>query len=446
MPCPVLPYIHGVGLCCMSFQTISAILRGRWLIDRSWVQANMPLILNVIQGKQANFQRTGFISAERPFIVDPQTMVRYEWAIFDYNSERWVPNSNVPQKSVAVIPITGPILKYNGDCGEPGSVQRIGWVQEVDQRDYLAGAMYIIDSPGGQAEGTASLSAAIKNAKKRSVSYVDDGIAASAAMWLGASSDEFYASMATDMVGSIGVYAQLFDFRGYLEQQGIKMHEIYAPQSTDKNEDYRQALDGNYQLVEEELKVVANEFINSIDKNRGGKASASKNEWSTGKMFYAKDAIKLGLLDGIKPMQEALLRVLTVNRGNKLIVQTKSTKNMAFEKTLATAKAQSFAVVEGGFLLTEEQLNSLETHITSQETALQTAQQETVTANARITELTTTAAADKEKITGLEQQVTNLKKGDAGQFTKASADGDDKFESGKDKYADLRKEAFPGRY
>ncbi len=425
----------------MSFHTLSAILRGRWLIDRNWAETSLPLVINILTGKQANINRTGNQQIERPFIVDPQTMVRYEW----YESGK--PNTSAPAKSIAVIPISGPILKYNGECGEPGSIQRVGWVQEVDQRDNLSGALYIIDSPGGQAEGTASLAAAIKSAKKRSVAYIDDGMAASAAMWIASSADEIYASMATDMVGSIGVYARLYDFRGFLEQQGIKMHEIYAPQSTDKNEDYRQAIDGNYEMMEEELKVLAQAFITAVDANRGGRASASINQWSSGKMFYAKEAVKLGLIDGVKPMQDALLRVLTVNRGSKTISSPKSTTNMSFEKTLAAAKAQSFEVVEGGFLTTEDNLTSLEAHIAGQETALETSQQENVALSTKVTDLTAQAAKDQKSIADLQAQVTRLKNADAGNFTKAHSERDDNLgDKSPDKYADLRKAAFPGRY
>jgi hypothetical protein len=40
----------------MSFKTISAILRGRWLIDKQWAAAHMPLIVSVLKGNGSRFR------------------------------------------------------------------------------------------------------------------------------------------------------------------------------------------------------------------------------------------------------------------------------------------------------------------------------------------------------------------------------------------------------
>ncbi len=102
-----------------------------------------------------------------------------------------------------------------------------------------------------------------------------------------------------DQLGSVGSYCTLFDFSGYLELNGIKMIEIYAPQSKDKNKDYRDALKGDTSLIEDDLKIHVDHFISFVKESRGPKAAASVKEWGTGKMFYAKEAVSLGLADGI---------------------------------------------------------------------------------------------------------------------------------------------------
>ncbi len=300
----------------MSFRTVSAILRGRWLLDKHWAESQLPLVLSLLQGTNAQVDRTGNQMSEQPFAIDPKTMQRHNMMVqIDYGVYR--PNPNIPEGSVAVIPVSGAIMKYNGECGEPGSVQRIGWLLDAERRTNISSAVMMIDSPGGQVDGTQSFANAVKSFSKPILGFVDDGIAASAGMWYLSSTDEAYASLESDQVGSVGVYTSLLDFRGWLEKNGLKMHEIYAPQSTDKNIDYRQALNGNYDLVLEDLKITAETFIKAVRSNRGEKAAANQKMWDSGKMFYAKDAMSAGLIDGIKSFEQVVSKASWLSKRKK---------------------------------------------------------------------------------------------------------------------------------
>jgi protease-4 len=61
------------------------------------------------------------------------------------------------------------------------------------------------------------LSDAILEARKQKpvVAIIDDGIAASAAMWIASAASEIYLTKKTDQVGSIGVYTTLADWYSY---------------------------------------------------------------------------------------------------------------------------------------------------------------------------------------------------------------------------------------
>lgn len=298
----------------MSFRTISAILRGRWLLNKQWAESQLPLVLSLLDGTAA-VQRDGESEYEIPFAIHPDNMQRSEM----YIRTPWglKANPNVPEGSVAVIPVSGPILKYNGGCGEPGSIQRIGWLMDAENRQNISSAVLLIDSPGGQVDGTQSFANAIKSFSKPIVGFVDDGMAASAAMWIGSATDELYCSLESDQVGSIGVYTTVVDFKGFFEQKGYKLHEIYAPQSTEKNKDYREALTGNYDLVLEDLKVIASNFIKAVNVNRGEKASANQEKWDSGKMFYAKEAKSVGLIDGIKSFEQVIAKAAWLSKRKK---------------------------------------------------------------------------------------------------------------------------------
>lgn len=283
----------------MSFNhTLSAVLRGRWLIDRQWAVAHLPAVLSMLNGNPVSFvDRTGNQGVEQPFVLDPKTMQRYEW--------RNGNNPNIPENSVGIIPISGPVTKYNGDCGEPGAIQRNSWLIQMQNRTNIGSVVLLMDTPGGEASAAYTLSPTITNFKKPILSFVD-GFSASLGMWLISGSDEIYLSNKMDEVGSIGSYLMFADFTGYFEKEGIKIHEVYAPQSTDKNKNFRDALKGDYSLFEKDLEVLVNDFIAFVKTNRGDKAAASMKEWNTGKMFLADDAIKLGLADGIRTFDQVV--------------------------------------------------------------------------------------------------------------------------------------------
>jgi protease IV len=288
--------------------TLSAILRGHWMLDRQWAEAHLPLVLLMLQGKTVSFiERTGNEGIEQPFVLDPSTMQRYPW--FDGR------NPNIPENSVGVIPISGPITKYNGDCGEPGAIQRNSWMLQMDKRQNVSSIVLLMDTPGGEARAAASSVSIIKKTKKPVLSFID-GMNASLGMWYTSASDEVYLSGKNDEMGSVGSYITLFDVRGYFEQQGVKIHEIYAPQSEDKNKDYRDALKGNYEGYQMDLKRHVDEFISFIKQERP-RAAATANQWGTGKMFYADDAIKLGLADGIRSFDQVVSKAAWLAKRKK---------------------------------------------------------------------------------------------------------------------------------
>jgi protease-4 len=348
----------------MSFRTVSAILRGRWLLDKSWAEAHLPILVSVLKGSGSlkemfDGKAEGVAEDHEPVKVLSNT------AGVVYQVNYWTKLDQLPQGSIAMINIIGPVTKY-GDLCAWGSIDHVAMINRLSNSPNITGIILNIDSPGGEAAGTAMLADAIKQAgnKKPVIAMIDDGIAASAAMWIASAANEIYTTQKTDMVGSIGVYTTIADWYGYFEKEGLKVRDIYAPQSTDKNIDYREALKENDEPIKADLKIMAQEFIDTVKRNRYGKITG--DGWATGKMFYSKEATRIGLIDGQKTFEQI------VRRMDAIISQRdqSNSNNMAFEKTLAAAKAESFEVVEGGFLLEETHLNNIEESITSNETKI----------------------------------------------------------------------------
>ncbi len=297
-------------------KTISSIYKGAWLIDKSWVDAHSPLILKTIKGEVAEWgmPEEKLYHDENLEVPAPQ---KVHLAVAEYDGEVYKARpyhaaDKFPYNSIVMIDITGPILKY-GDMCSYGSIDHIDCINKFANAKNISGIILNIDSPGGQAAGTASLADSIRKAitQKPVIGIVQDGIAASAAMWVAAACQELYVSEDTDEVGSIGAYTTMYDLRGWFEAQGVKVHEVYAPQSVDKNRDYRDALEGNYQLVENDLKFLVEDFIGDVKAFRGQRLKGKENPF-TGKMYKADEAVKIGLIDGKKNLEQVVKRMKTL--------------------------------------------------------------------------------------------------------------------------------------
>lgn len=309
------------------FSTISAILRGKWLIDKDWANTHLPLVKALIKGENENIFNSAYphLEANNNVVANDlgsesgmqthinERLLRFPMAgnvaVGMFTAGRYNSFNDAPSNSVAIIPISGPIMKNGGDCGEPGASHFTNWIKAANQSDRITGILLVIDSPGGMVDGTQTVVDAIKNSDKPVVAFVNDGMMASAATWIGTAADEVYASQKTDTIGSIGVYCTIYDFREYLKAEGITQHDIYAKQSVDKNKAYHDALDGNYAGMQDELNFIADQFIKGVKANRKGKLNLADNNPFTGKMFDAQTAMDMGLIDGFKNIEGACQRV-----------------------------------------------------------------------------------------------------------------------------------------
>ena len=295
-------------------RTLSALLRGIWLIEKQFAENNIPIVASLINGNKVVF------SGNKKDTTNPYFTSEAEWderghkplVAFSPTSgstvraSRYRSFDEAPEGSLALIPVTGPILKYGGECGEPGSIHMTDWIKQANISSKIAGIICRIDSPGGMVDGTATFADAIKNSTKPTIGFVDDGMMASAAMWIGSACDELYASQKTDTIGSIGVYTTLYDFSERLKMLGVNIHEIYAPQSSEKNKSYMDALKGNDKSIKEELRFICDQFISTIKTNRAGKLNLSAGDPFKGDMYFAEQAMEIGLIDGIKSFDQVV--------------------------------------------------------------------------------------------------------------------------------------------
>jgi len=116
-------------------------------------------------------------------------------------------------------------------------------------------------------------------------------------------------------IGSIGVVLSFVDNRTYLEKLGYKFHEIYPEESANKNEAFKLAMEGKYDMIKEEmLSPMARKFQNDVRAARPNLKEAPGV--LTGKTFGADKALEVGLIDSIGSFKQAMSMALMMSEMN----------------------------------------------------------------------------------------------------------------------------------
>lgn len=264
--------------------------RGRWLVHD--ISPLIPTAISLLQQQDILLQ-----SAERKFDI----------LLYDINARAVSANAaRSGDPCVAVIPISGPITKYDS-CGTIGTSTYAQVLLSAAADTNVVACVLDIDSGGGNTTAIPLMLDAIRKFKatgKPIIAHAD--FCASAAYWIAAQCDAIYCDNAvTSEVGSIGAYTYFIDDREALEKSGQKVHEVYAAESTDKNLAFRQALTGDYTLIRSRLSHLVSAFHTDVKAGRPSLRADSPGVL-TGAMFFADRAVENGLADGIATLQECV--------------------------------------------------------------------------------------------------------------------------------------------
>lgn len=338
---------------------ISSIVNEPFLIDGATAQGLTPVVAGMINGTYVNEIKD--FSIERARLAPFAIMASTEAVM---SAQKMAKDSFQNNKSdyIGVIQISGVVLKADQACGPRGTKSLTSQVNAYKNDDSCIGLISVIDTPGGQVSYTDLLADAIRGFGKPTASYVE-GMAASAGYWLASSSDKIFTSSALDSVGSIGAFASFIDFTEHLEKEGIKIIEIYAPQSTDKNKMYKDALAGNTDpYAKEVLQPIVEKFINDIQINRTSiDASVLK-----GTMCQSDKAMENGMIDGIKSFDEVVSYILeenaneNLNDNDNMSATTKNFPNLA--KT-AGFDGDEINLTDGEASINEATMDAVETRL-----------------------------------------------------------------------------------
>jgi protease-4 len=350
-----------------------------------------------------NLLELSFASAE----VTPADAKLY----YDIYGQIQVPIFKVGGKNIAVIPVIGPVTKYNDLCSL-GMQTLQTLLARVNADSQVHGTVLLGDTPGGTVDGTPEFALAIKNSSKP-VGWFGDNMTASAGLWLASQCAVIIGNKNNPtQFGSIGALRVVQNFSKMMEIGNMPQVDIVtAPQSSEKvkYDPTKPWKEDDLASMREEARPYATMIIDAVKSGRGDKLDTKAEGLFAGRMFDLNDAKRIGLIDSIGTLQTALNKVAELAREQKkqLPTSTNSTASasvntiMKFPKLSALFSSEAWGKAVSAFTEDEAPLEAAEQKVATMESDLVKTTAEKIAAETR-------ATSAEAKVTELNAQVSTL--------------------------------------
>lgn len=214
-------------------------------------------------------------------------------------------NENLQEGTIVIVPVRGMMVRgesWMTRYGYATSTEYLDRVtRELDENPNVSAIIFDVNSGGGIGYGNQRLSKTIQSAGTTTVLFYQT--CASAALEAFKSCDYIIANEDDSRIGSYGSYFSMtFVSDEGLKEYGYKRIEVYAPQSTEKNIEVRDAKKGDTAKMEDMLRKSVDFMIADMNEQR----PLNSDEWQTGKLFNANEAIEIGLTDQILSINETI--------------------------------------------------------------------------------------------------------------------------------------------
>ena len=232
--------------------------------------------------------------------------------------------------NLAKIYLNGPIISSDSIYNQ---------VKKIKENHQIKGALLIINSPGGSVSASVEISDIIKdlNLHIPVVAYVQ-GTMASGSYYGGMYASKIFANRGA-LIGSIGVIFSGANIQGLLDKLGIQTQGVaagaykeigtFTRKWTPQEKNYIDA------LIQEEYQM----FIHDVAQARHLDAK-KYSQFAEGKIFSAKTAKKLGLIDEVGSLDDAISELLKLSEIQEPIWLEKSKfENYLDQITESSSKA-----------------------------------------------------------------------------------------------------------
>ena len=207
--------------------------------------------------------------------------------------------------NIAVLPIEGTILPFHGLVGyelvvTPEMIE--SFMNGVEEEKNIDAVLIEINSPGGTPVASERIAERFRSSSLPVVGLVGD-VAASGGYMVAAATDYLIASPMSD-VGSIGVTMSYVEESKKNEEEGLTYVQLTTGKFKDIGNPNRPITDEERELLQADLDIIHNQFVNIVAKYRELEVSEVE-ALADGSSMPGLRAVEAGLVDSLGGRAEA---------------------------------------------------------------------------------------------------------------------------------------------
>ncbi len=211
---------------------------------------------------------------------------------------------------IAVVFIEGTIntgrsgnFPFTGKVVGSETIRRI--LSHLKKDKSIKAVVLRINSPGGSAIASEEIERTVRKlSKKKPVIISMSSYAASGGYYIAVDGRKIFANNLT-LTGSIGIIGGKFSFRKALEKLGMNEDSVTLTQTGLINSPFRDYSDHEYQILKKRMWSFYNLFVRRVADGRG-KSKEYIDSIGRGRVFLGMEAVKIGLVDKIGGLEDAI--------------------------------------------------------------------------------------------------------------------------------------------
>ena len=207
---------------------------------------------------------------------------------------------------IAVIYASGNINSGDGDNEQIGSERLARAIREARQDEKIKAIVLRVNSPGGSALASDVIWREMFLAQKAKPTVVSMGnLAASGGYYISCAAGRIFAQPNT-ITGSIGVFGVIPNFQRMLQNKlGVTMDTVNTNKYSDLASGLRPVAAHEYSFIQSSVEKVYDTFTRRVADGRN-MSQAQVDSIGQGRVWSGSDAVKIGLVDEIGGLNDAL--------------------------------------------------------------------------------------------------------------------------------------------
>lgn len=227
-------------------------------------------------------------------------------SIEDYSEKIATTTADYSTKNkIAIIYAQGEILSGEGDVNYIGEGSMRRSLQEARKDENVKAIVLRIDSPGGSALTSELIWREIELTKKVKPVVVSMGnVAASGGYYIACNANTIFAESNT-ITGSIGVFGTLPNFTQAFNKLGINTEQVKTHERANNYTPFVNLDENTRAFYQESVEKIYSTFVNRVAAGRK-LTFAQVDSIGQGRVWSGQDALKIGLVDKIGGMDDAI--------------------------------------------------------------------------------------------------------------------------------------------